>query len=46
MIKQEPPKPPPMREIRDDGSAILAGAVLVVSPIALIIMALIRIFGS
>ena len=46
MIKPEPPKPPQMRVIRDEGSAILVGAVLVVVPMALVAIALIRIFGK
>lgn len=45
MIKPEPPKPPPMREIRDDGSSALAFVALLAFPSALLILGFIKAFG-
>lgn len=44
MIKPEPPKPPPMREIRDDASSALA-LPFGVAAIALLVIGLIKAFA-
>lgn len=46
MIKPEPPKPPPMREIRDDASYLVAGYAMILAPVVLIAIPLIKAFSS
>jgi len=36
MIKPEPPKPPPMRVIKDDGLGLMVGAVMMLIPVCII----------